>query len=352
MHELGHDCTGRSVSRSAATITAYRKRYHLLVKCAARELGRQLASFDDVVLWFLAQSERWSRSTVSQYRGSLSQAVRDLAAEGLLKAPRVQSLDDLLQSGPTPRTGGKPRTSARKVKSVPRAEFGRLLDHLLHGKHPDDPVAARFLSHNTLVFLRPCEFATAKVVGETLYVRNAKVTNGRSFGSERARDLAPLGEKGIADLKYLFAEMSARADACGGFKKYWSRLASRIARACAALKIKRVSLYTTRHIGIATAKAWMSAEEVAASAGHRTTRTATSHYASRRTGWGTKMRAGRPRVADVEKVIRSEKASRAENLAYLARKRTLASLPALPLVSETTQDAEISQPSPTGYLRN
>ena len=73
---------------------------------------------------------------------------------------------------------------------------------------------------------------------------------------------------------------------------------------------------------MANAKAWMSPAEVAASAGHKTTATSTSHYAKRRSGWGSDIkRVARPSAEDVKKVIRSPKTSRSENLEYLARKK-------------------------------
>ena len=161
----------------------------------------------------------------------------------------------------------------------------------------------------------------------------------RSFGAERERNLEPYGKSGVDDLKDFLDLLRVRAEQAGGYKKFWGRLAARIARACAFLKIERVALYTTRHIGIATAKSWMSPEQVAASAGQKTTRTATSHYARRRSGWGAKMgaRAGLPRAEDVEKVIRSEKASRKENLAHQAQRQAYAS-PATERSAETPQD--------------
>jgi hypothetical protein len=73
---------------------------------------------------------------------------------------------------------------------------------------------------------------------------------------------------------------------------------------------------------MANAKSWMSPEEVAAAAGHKTTATATSHYAKRRTGWRIKPAGiARPSAEDVAKVVRSPKVSRESNLEF-ERKRT------------------------------
>ena len=50
--------------------------------------------------------------------------------------------------------------------------------------------------------------------------------------------------------------------------------------------------------------------------------TEANHYAKRRSGWGSDAkRVARPSAEDVEKVIRSPKRSRDDNLTYLANKR-------------------------------
>jgi hypothetical protein len=74
----------------------------------------------------------------------------------------------------------------------------------------------------------------------------------------------------------LLSLLQTRAAVAGEFCRFWIRLGALIARACERIGIRRVALYTTRHAGMSNAKAWMSPEEVAASAGHKTTLTATS----------------------------------------------------------------------------
>jgi hypothetical protein len=108
----------------------------------------------------------------------------------------------------------------------------------------------------------------------------------------------------------LLVRLKARAAEIG-FKRLWQRMASLIARACKRIKIARVSLYTSRHQGMANAKAWMSDEQVAAAAGHKTTRTAALHYAKRRSGWGDKIRqVCPPHDADVARVISVDQKAR------------------------------------------
>jgi tRNA A37 N6-isopentenylltransferase MiaA len=96
---------------------------------------------------------------------------------------------------------------------------------------------------------------------------------------------------------------------------------SRIARACRRIRIKRVAPYSTRHVGMATAKTWISPEHVAASAGHKTTATATAHYARRQAAWRKISRFVHPMPEEFNRVIRPLKANRTENIEYWEGKR-------------------------------
>ena len=138
--------------------------------------------------------------------------------------------------------------------------------------------------------------------GTSLVVRNAKATNGRANGDERERDIAELGDKTIAALVNFLGHLHKALTAAGGWKTLLGRLASRLARVCKSLGIPRVSLYTLRHVGMATAKSWMEPVEVAAAAGHASVRTATSHYAKRRTGWVGLRLAGKPTADSIARV--------------------------------------------------
>ena len=110
----------------------------------------------------------------------------------------------------------------------------------------------------------------------------------------RKRDIADMGAQGIASLELFLRRLNKASHAAGGWAKLHGRLASRLARVCKAVGIDRVSLYTLRHVGIASAKTWMEPHEVAAAAGHGSVHTATSHYAKRRTGWRGLRLAGKP----------------------------------------------------------
>jgi hypothetical protein len=304
------DATGRQVEPTPETRKKYRARYLQLSRAA----GVGPDDVTGVIGWLETQKRQWAASTLRQYRAAIGQAIADRAQK--MSAAKHQRLVTRLKARPRTRKTGKPQTSARKRKSLPLAEAALLVETLNAGKHRDDRLVARIVKHNLRLFLRPIEWETAVIRGKHLIVQNAKATNGRSFGKERGRDLSNYGAAAVEDLRALLASLKTQAKAVG-FVRLWQRLASRIARACKRAGIKRVSPYTTRHVGMSNAKTWMTPEEVAASAGHKTTATATSHYAKRRSSWGAKAkRVARPRPEDVEKVVSSPKASREKNQEY------------------------------------
>jgi hypothetical protein len=309
------DATGRQVTRTAETEASYRRRYHQLAKRARIDPGNLKA----MVKWFLAQDNQWVRSTISQYCAAIRQALIDAGDSDEVR----YQLARLAKERPAPREDGQKCTSACKRKSIPHAEFAALITHLISGRHPDNRLAARFLAHNVLLFLRPAEWPSASVSGNILVIKNAKSTNGRSIGTERRRDLSDYSPNGVADLIHLLRTLPKTAVGAGGFHRLWERLNSRIARACKKIRIRRVALYSTRQQGMANAKSWMSPAEIAASAGHKTTVTATSHYAKSRSSWHPdKVKCvARPIPEDVAKVFNSPKASRAENYSERAKRR-------------------------------
>jgi hypothetical protein len=311
------DATRRRVDRTAETEKRYRGRYPSLCRCA----GMDPNNLEGVIDWFVGNHGAWSPATIRQYRACLI-----LAIEEAERTP--EALDELLgrvKQGPCPRKFGPRRTSALKRRSIPRRLFRRLIRRLMDGRHPDDMLAARLLSHNVILFMRPGEWLWATIRGNVLTIKNGKATNGRALGTHRQLDLRDYGESGVGDLSDLLATLKLRAKDAESFRSLWAKLASRIARACKRIRIKRLAPYSTRHVGMATAKTWMSPAEVAASAGHKTTATATAHYARRQTGWRNKrLRVAYPMPEAVAQVIRPLKANRAENMEYWEKKRTQA----------------------------
>lgn len=291
------DCTGRIVTKTPRTEAAYQTRAHNLLMMAKRE-DAAVEDLADLIDWFGARHSRWAPSTVRQYRAALAHALETATFDAIDKA----RLNEQLHAGPAPKTKGPKRTSARKRKSLKRDEFVRLGEFLRRSARPDDLLVHSFIALGAALFLRPVEYLNARVEGTMLIVANAKATNGRGNGAQRERDLSEMEPKAIAALKTFLVRLRTALRDTGNWTRLRDRLAARLARICKRLKIARVSFYTLRHTGMATAKTWMSPVEVAAAAGHAAVRTATSHYAKRRTGWlGLKL-AGKPSAASIARV--------------------------------------------------
>ncbi len=276
------DATGRTVTRSPGTVAAYRARRPMLARKAGSDQPHHLVN------WFLSQHGAWAASTIEQYKACIFQTIDD--TPDMLKAERLW-LQQRLKARPDPREKSEPpRTSARKRKAVRYVEYQNLIDALIATKKTDDEIAAQYLRFNAYLFLRPVEWQTIEIKGGLLTITNAKATNGRACGKTRKRDLQNCRAEEVVSLEKFIVVLKGRANSVGGYKRLWSRLASRIARACMRLGIKRISLYTSRHVGIANAKTWMTPLQLAVSAGHKTTVTARRHYSKGRSGWGPKIR--------------------------------------------------------------
>ncbi len=289
------DCTNRQVTRTMGTTIAYHESLDQLRWMAERETCA-VNGLSDIIGWFVAQHARWSESTVRQYRATLNLAVQETELHPAVR----DNLRQRLHGGPLARVGGPRRTSARKRKSVSPTEMMMLIETLAKSKSPDGRLLANYLIFATALFLRPVEFVTASVSGTE--VTNAKATNGRGNGPVRERDISPMGKSQIDQFALFLGAFRDAAASAGSWKRLNDRLASRLARTCKAIGIPRVSLYTIRHVGMATAKTWMAPEEVAAAAGHGHVRTAMMHYAKARTGWRGMKFAGLPAPASVAAV--------------------------------------------------
>jgi integrase len=289
--------TSARPTRTQATEASYRNTYCDLRHIAERD-ARAGGDLFEVVAWFCSKHDYWSSSTIRQYRAALRFTVRTTER---LHPDRRRFLMMRLRRGPDARHSGPRRTAARKRKSLPYAEWTLLMQTVRNSPSPDGRLLLCFLIFGPALFLRPSEYLAARVEGNVLVVRNGKATNGRANGEERSRDL-DMPASVIDELATFLALLAEAAQTAGSPERLFDRLSARLARVCKRCGVRRVSLYTLRHVGIATAKAWMTPAEVAAAAGHASTRTASAHYAKRRHGWGDVRLAGLPTAASIQAV--------------------------------------------------
>jgi integrase len=301
-------------TRTEETVVAYRARYKALRRQAERELGRP-ALLREFITWFCNQDGRWSAATIRLYRAAVGNVLLEAAEDSPRDADALRAYRHLvITSSPCARPrGGAKRTSARKRKSMRYDELTRLRTALSEGDR-FDRICAGVVWANAHLGLRPVEWHGSVLIDTDLHVRCAKTTNGRGIASIRPIDLTPIEDAipgFIAAVEALLEAIHRAVRQAGSRDAFWQRLRSRVARACKRLRIPRIAPYTTRHIGLATAKQVMPIEQVAALAGHKTTRTTTERYARRSVGLARYLVSPRPDADLVRRVVIAPEAPQA-----------------------------------------
>jgi len=291
-----------------ATRRAYRWRADRLLRRWRQEFGGRVQSPFDFVFWLLGQRHTLKPATFRQYKAAVLHCLPQVFAgsEDLHDA-----MEHLRAAQATSNRHLSLRTSARKMRFLPKEDWERLSDWLLRKSLADgaiDSARTPLISFATLeawcratllCALRPTEWTKAewREEGERFFVivRNAKTTQGRSHGETRTLVFERLDS---ADREAIRATIElARAWAARGKSAVLQKLVAdtlyRAARAALGRREAYPSLYTFRHQAIANWKAERDALEVAALCGHARMETAARHYAARRHAW----RGGRLKLA-------------------------------------------------------
>jgi integrase len=191
------------------------------------------------------------------------------------------------------RRRGRPpqaRTSSLKVTDATEEEVLKLLRYLAkraRGQANPHPVCmlAMYMYFVPRTGCRPVEWSNAAVEGSWLIVQSAKFSNGRSGFESRKINLAPFPSK-VIEAAAVFSRCVRESIAQFKDFEHWrNAIAELLARCCKALKLRRLSLYSLRHVALATwARAGVAPWEIAALAGHASLNSA-RHYAGARHGW-------------------------------------------------------------------
>lgn len=290
------DVSGHRQTRIEESLTTYSAHARsLYVRSSTGDLEPSADRIEHTVSWFLAQDEAWSKNTIKAYRASLHCMLERAAALKILDAGEFKTLGAQLggerSRHPAVMPKGDPRrTSALKRKSVDLDERKRLMAHLRKIPGDTSETLRALIYFGPDLGLRFVEYLTAETRDTTLHVTCAKATNGRALAQVRTIDLSGFSASEQAALRSFLLRIKRLAREAGSAKKLHARLAKALSRACITISIEKISLYTLRHQALATAKRTMSPVAVAALAGHKTTRTASQHYASKRSGWRRALR--------------------------------------------------------------
>lgn len=249
----------------------------------------------DALLAEAGEGDVLMAATIRRYLPAYASALDVLSFEGnsdqeqcALARSEIRTLLDARRGVPDPL-----RTAAAKniaTKEEAEKTFVALKAHALLSKDPVPVAAALYVFVVPRIAIRPIELVGARIVGKTLIVRNAKRRPRQK--PERKISLKRFADSFIEAVKWLViladAGISLYNDPERDFEMWRNKLASCLARASKHVcgDDRRLSLYSFRHIGIATWKAaGFSAETIAALAGHLLLSSAGRYYAPSKAGW-------------------------------------------------------------------
>lgn len=184
------------------------------------------------------------------------------------------------------------KTSGKKVKRFPQQDYLKIMDFLDKEKESWAINLKNWIISGLLIGLRPIEWANAQYISDSIcdkiIIKNAKNTNGRSFGEFRTIYLNNLNDKEKSILKEHITKCN-EWELHNQFKYYYDSCSNKLRTICKKIwkrKQNNISLYSTRHQFSANAKAsGFSCIEIAALMGHAIDKTATRHYARKQSGY-------------------------------------------------------------------
>ena len=311
-------------TKSDSTKRAYIERAKSMVANFEAATGEKMMANDPrFISFFLEKTKNKSQSNWRQLKASLIYYF-DITSQGNLVAS-IESMD--VNHIDTTKKSILNLTSSKKKKSITEAERTKLTKYLIaSGGSSSAPTYDKALvcmfNASIATGLRPIEWSTAEILSESpaeeginleppiLKVKNAKATNGRSYGEYRYLGLSSLSEININFVRLALSLSSKPVDNKGNPTTY-----SRFYESCRRRfydvvnhvfknpRDNRITLYTARHQFIANLKAaGYPLEEIACLVGHGNDLTASKHYGKRRSG--NKQATGFPiaNKADISKV--------------------------------------------------
>ncbi|CAN7452061.1 hypothetical protein [Devosia sp. LjRoot3] len=185
-----------------------------------------------------------------------------------------------------------PQTASNKVTDASRAEAEATFQHLkrlvMKRKGRSAMAAGLYVLVAPRIGIRPIELLDASVSEQILRIRTAKRRDGKSYRELRLNRFAPTFIEALKWLCVLAQEGtkgSPGSDAEERFQSWRNRVAEALARASYTATGRRLSLYSFRHVALASWKSHgFSAHEIATMAGHLQLKSA-GHYAAGRHGW-------------------------------------------------------------------
>ncbi|MBE0420503.1 hypothetical protein EI165_10260 [Pseudoalteromonas nigrifaciens] len=309
-------------TKTDETKNAYLLRAKSITSHFQRKVGRTMEPDDpEFIPYFLARTKNKSQSNWRQLKASMIHYFEVTGQNKL--ASKLLNME--VNHEDTTSKSLFNLTSSKKKKSVSDAELKKIGKYLITTGGSSTPPAydkALMCMFNGSIAtgLRPVEWSTAEIIDVApenielappiLKVKNAKSTNGRSYGEYRYLGLSDLSEINMNFVRLAIRFCSNPVNKYGEsitfpefYKNCRGRFYNVINHVFNKPKDNRITLYSARHQFIANLKiAGYPLEEIACLVGHGNDLTASKHYGKRRVG--NKNASGFPKAnkSDIAKV--------------------------------------------------
>lgn len=256
-------------------------------------------------------------SSVGRYRADFRYALlEEMISSGRSSEFNIawEKVDTALSSRKAKIPSSERRTSALKVEDATDQEARNLFVELkrsgLKSRNPNAILAALFVLVAGHCGFRPIELREASFDGIWLTLPNAKKRPGHP--PTRRLNLSSLHvdvRTGVSLLLNLIDHDLSKRE----FAKWQKCLAGQLRRGCERIGIRNLSLYSFRHVAVASwSAAGLSIDEIAKLCGHLSVRTAHAHYA--RADVGHKRRAvARADLSEIRAVVKAAVANPSDN---------------------------------------
>jgi integrase len=308
--ERSAETVARYEIEASRFVGRYCREHHAEVCDAPYEARLRMA-----ILWFLnSPGGVWSEAYIRLLANALSQRLEMFVLAGLiddnpdpersllsrLKHSRPESIEKRKRAGKTTKKiAHQKKVAAKKSKrkkprkSLPMRELRALIGCFRQKGDGFSRWLAGYIIFASRLGWRPGEILMLQRDGTFLSARAEKHTNGRGLTDVCRIDIGAYFEKsGLIESVCLasavdrwIADTRKWEARYGGLTKLQDNINSRLVTACKACQIKRVCIYTFRHVAISCMKSsGFSPAEIAVIVNHATDRTAGEHYGKRRHG--------------------------------------------------------------------
>ncbi|MBE8233635.1 MAG: hypothetical protein HAW67_07845 [Endozoicomonadaceae bacterium] len=213
------------------------------------------------------------------------------------------------------------KTSSQRRKSISSAEFTKIIEYLKKGSKTYSEATMYWLSSSVQTGLRPSEWEDAELIkidsAVVLKVINRKTSNGRGIGKTRELDITSYTTQDIEIIQSHLQLVKLWVESGNTFEKYYKGCAKTLYYACNRIwpnRSKKISLYTGRHQFTANIKsAGVSHKARAGMLGHKTTKTSSVHYATKK---NSNSKFGIPKVDEelMDKLVSNPTKSRLDSI--------------------------------------